>query len=333
MTSDSPFSWSFPVGSLFQTRIRISFLMPLLFVVMFLVIREPVWAAKVCVILLASTLLHELFGHIWVARVTGGQGNEILLWPLGGLANVSPAPNFWSRFATAAGGPFVNLLLCMMTLPSVVLSEGGMSLLNPFILNLDVLNADPFGGWLLLIFQINFMLFLVNLLPAFPLDGGRMLEAVFRTQMEFVLARQISIRIGMACSFLLFAVGLIVEESWLAILASFVMVMNFWEQIRLEQDPYLGASEFEQYDFSEGYTSLEREEKSAEVSSSLWTQWKEKREQKKQIQEELALMEDEQTIDLLLEKIHRDGVESLSTAEKRALDQASARMKNRREVI
>ena len=69
----------------------------------------------VCAVLWVSVLLHE-FGHIYGARLTGGSGNEILLWPLGGLAFVRPAGTLKSQLISTGGGPLVNLALCLITL-------------------------------------------------------------------------------------------------------------------------------------------------------------------------------------------------------------------------
>ena len=62
-------------------------------------------------IFLASLLVHE-FCHVFAVRLTGGVGNEVLIWPLGGLAFVQPAGHFRSQFFTPAAGPFANLIVC-----------------------------------------------------------------------------------------------------------------------------------------------------------------------------------------------------------------------------
>src|SRR5205085_318874 len=63
--------------------------------------------------LFVSVLLHE-FGHCFGARLVDGEANEVLLWPLGGLANCDVPHTPRANFITAAAGPLVNLLLCVL---------------------------------------------------------------------------------------------------------------------------------------------------------------------------------------------------------------------------
>jgi len=118
-----PFAWSIPVGRVFGITVRIHWLFP--FVALGWILHaaftgpakgtpppEGQWidAAILMLILLFSTLLHE-FGHCFAARACGGDGPEILLWPLGGLANVEVPNRPQAHLVTAAAGPAVNLIL------------------------------------------------------------------------------------------------------------------------------------------------------------------------------------------------------------------------------
>ena len=112
-----PFSWSFPIGRLFGIGVRIHFLFPL--VALGLILRVTTkdflpgtWTdvAMVLALLFVTVLLHE-FGHCFAARQVGGDANEVLLWPLGGLAACDVPHNPRAHFFTAAGGPAVNLLI------------------------------------------------------------------------------------------------------------------------------------------------------------------------------------------------------------------------------
>ena len=64
-------------------------------------------------ILFGIVLLHE-FGHCFAARWTGGDAQEIMMTPLGGLAMTMSRNHWWSRFVTVAGGPLVNVGLCLI---------------------------------------------------------------------------------------------------------------------------------------------------------------------------------------------------------------------------
>ena len=70
-------------------------------------------------ILFVSVLLHE-FGHIFGARIMGGQGDDILIWPLGGLAFAAPPRRPWPSLVCTACGPLVNVLICIVTAIALV---------------------------------------------------------------------------------------------------------------------------------------------------------------------------------------------------------------------
>ena len=116
------------------------------------------------VALFATILLHE-FGHVFAARRVGGWAREIVLWPLGGLAYCEAPQRPVPQFIVAAGGPAVNLLIMTVT---VVVFE---------------LLPEDFGGYGLrnLRFTLvnwNLILLIFNILPVYPLDGGRMFHAL-----------------------------------------------------------------------------------------------------------------------------------------------------------
>src|SRR5262245_7690178 len=113
-----PLTWSFPLGRLFNITIRVHLLFVLEALV--LVLRAATydkavpgaWVDVLVIIclLFVSVLLHE-FGHCFAARWVDGDAQEILLWPLGGLAYVEVPHTPRANFLTAAGGPAVNLAL------------------------------------------------------------------------------------------------------------------------------------------------------------------------------------------------------------------------------
>src|SRR5271166_3278875 len=115
-----PFAWSIPLGRLFGIQIKVHFLFP--FMVVALMLREAyppkaeavpgAWidAGIVMGLLFFSILVHE-FGHCFAARRVGGDASEVLLWPLGGLANVDVPHQPRAHFLTAAAGPAANVVL------------------------------------------------------------------------------------------------------------------------------------------------------------------------------------------------------------------------------
>jgi len=128
-------------------------------------------------ILFVSVLAHEL-GHCIAARRMGGRADQIMLWPLGGLVSINLSHQPQEELVTAAAGPLVNLAICLVTLPALILAGVDIRLLlNP----LAAPHATDSMTWvyaLQLTAWINWLLVLVNLLPAYPLDGGRVLRSV-----------------------------------------------------------------------------------------------------------------------------------------------------------
>src|SRR4051794_24683525 len=105
--------WSLPVARLFGVEVRVHLAYPL--VVLPLILRASIqnnvaWNESIAVsaIITLSILAHE-FGHVFAARYVGGESDEIMLWPLGGLARASFLPNTpRANFIFAMGGPLVN---------------------------------------------------------------------------------------------------------------------------------------------------------------------------------------------------------------------------------
>ena len=276
--------------------------------------------------------MHE-FGHIIAVRFTGGSGNDILMWPLGGLAFVQPFMSFKSRLLTPAGGTLVNLALCGITLPAVIhsgLLAEAIHLLE-FPLTLAELSDQPVGGLLLLTFWANWFLLFVNLIPVFPFDGGRMLQVVLMSHWEGERehATEIYIRIGFFVGFIGLFAGLLADSTWIVAIGAFVLLLNMQESFQLRAGESYDES-FMGYDFSQGYTSLEQSEAvRIERRPGYWHRWREKRRTEKQQRFQEKAAEVEQQLDELLSKVHRQGIESLTDAERHLLNRASARFRDK----
>jgi Zn-dependent protease len=154
------------------------------------------WLVAVCasVGLFASIAFHEL-GHAWAAIRYDIEVESITLWILGGLASLSAMPKEWNReFWIAIAGPVSSLVLagaCLGTLAVVPESR----LLVVFVL-----------GFLTL---MNVFLALFNMLPAFPMDGGRVLRALLARDRSYVNATGIAARIGSLFAVLFLILGVL----------------------------------------------------------------------------------------------------------------------------
>ncbi len=328
---DNPLYWSFSIGSWFSTDVRVSWFLPLLWGVLVFSL-GIVYGTAVAGILLISVLLHE-FGHVFGARWTGGQADEILLWPLGGLAFVQPARTFSSQLLTVAAGPFVNLILCLATLPIVLSSTYASSAWMPFVLPIPISDFDVtrLADLAIITFSLNWMSLLLNLVPAHPLDGGQMLRAVLSSRLGGMQGAEWATKIGIVAGLCLGIIGILSKDlNWLLGLAVFLVIMAMQELQRLQFSEMTEESEFG-YDFSQGYTSLERSlPATQEPRPSLWKRWKQQRDEERRKKEAEQEQEAEAQLDAILAKLHEHGMTALNSSEKRILERASAKYRKGR---
>ena len=350
-----PLTWSVPAGRWFGIRLRISvvFLLFLLFQLLRALRDGPeefrhtlIWEC----ILFFSVLFHE-FGHCFAARGVGGTAEEILMWPLGGLAFVAPPNTPRAQFITTVCGPLVNVGICLVT-GAVVLATGlgpPINPLHPFTLTgLPGSTAEPDTApmwlwWMGVTFGLNWIMALFNVLvPAFPLDGGQMLRSVMWSRWGFQRATQIAVQIAKVCAIVLGFVGLFLAMmngagdlagfSLLAV-AFFIYARAESERRMLEAGLLFDDSLFG-YDFSDGYTSLAKTSpKAKERRPSFWTRWWRRRQRAKQLREQAEQQERERQVDEILAKLHREGMAALTDQERRFLTRASQKYRSRNERL
>lgn len=187
---------SFPVFRLFGIEVRMHVLF--VYMVAFLLFMgakngNAVGTAVLLLMLFGLVLLHEL-GHSLVARRFGIQVIDIVLWPLGGMARMAEIPeNSRVEGWVAIAGPLVNLTL---GIPALILY---LVLFGPDVLQEQDPIGRPLGGpepFLALFVVVNLMLGIFNLLPAFPMDGGRLLRAWFARKDTWLAATEKAVRVG-----------------------------------------------------------------------------------------------------------------------------------------
>ena len=150
-------------------------------------------ALVAALVFFASLLLHEL-GHAFVARREGMEIEGVTLWLFGGVAKFKGAfPSAGAEFRIAVAGPIVTLVLASL----FVLVAGASGLPE---------SVDAVAAWL---GYINFLLLAFNLLPALPLDGGRVLRsALWSAKRDFAWATRVAASAGRAFGFALIGYGL-----------------------------------------------------------------------------------------------------------------------------
>ncbi|WP_424000900.1 site-2 protease family protein [Haloarcula salina] len=157
--------------------------------------------------LFVSVALHEL-GHAWAAMRYGLRVESITLWILGGLASLEAMPKEWNReLVIALAGPAVSVLVgvgCYAALFALPASAQ----VTLFLV-----------GWLAV---TNLLLAVFNMLPAFPMDGGRVLRALLSRNRPYAAATRIASRIGTGFAVLFAVVGVLSISPMLLLLALFV---------------------------------------------------------------------------------------------------------------
>jgi Zn-dependent protease len=148
--------------------------------------------------LFACVTAHE-FGHILVARRFGIETREVTLLPIGGVASLQRMPDTPAReMAVALAGPAVNVVIAAV----LILALGSLGALR-----IDAL-GNPASSLLARLAAANLVLAVFNLIPAFPMDGGRVLHALLALRMSEARATEIAAKIGQGCAFALGFLGL-----------------------------------------------------------------------------------------------------------------------------
>jgi stage IV sporulation protein FB len=235
---------------------------------------------------------------------------------------------------TIAAGPAVNVVFAVLIAPALhYLGVPLESLLNPFA-GARVLHSV--GDWwpLAAVFVVNYWLFVFNVfLPIYPLDGGQLLFGFLWLRMSQPKALLRTVTIGMVLSVMLAVLALSTGQPilFLICLLSFAQCWYLRSQLERFGTGMTEENEFG-YDFSQGYTSLERsmpkvKEAKPAKKRRTWGQWWAERQAKKRAAE---TAQNEAEVDRILDKINREGMQSLTEREKRILRDASER--NRRKM-
>jgi Zn-dependent protease len=169
-----------------------------------------VWCALEYLALFAIVLLHE-FGHSLACRSVGGRADQIVLWPLGGVAYVDPPPRPGATLWSIAAGPLVNVVLFPIFSVLCLLARGA----HPQFTAPDLYQFVTTLWW------INLGLLLFNILPIYPLDGGQILRSLLWFMVGRARSLMIASVIGLVTvvSLLLFAI----RTPWLGLIGVFAL--------------------------------------------------------------------------------------------------------------
>jgi Zn-dependent protease len=174
------------------------------------------WRVLEYLTLFLIVLMHE-FGHALACKQVGGQANQIVLWPLGGVAYVSPPQRPGAMLWSIAAGPLVNVVL--LSVSAIILLIGGaMGLAH---------SLPDFFGYIAVVAYINWILLKFNLLPVYPLDGGQILRSLLWFHFGRARSMMIATIIGFIGVAVMIPYVIMQNSGWYYILAAFVL-FNCW---------------------------------------------------------------------------------------------------------
>ena len=391
-----PFNWSIPLFRAFGVYVKLH----ILYIVITLGLLgrayylDPAHVGEFALIwvvmLFAVVLLHE-FGHCFAARHVDGDADEILMWPLGGLAycNVPHTPR--ANMICVLGGPLVNVLICLVAGGAVMAASylppanifqtrqlyypeltnyrtGGVGLpgyeeppyhvkkgTTEIVYALKVIKTpsgakyaiaddnklveieDPklesYPSWVLWAaraFWLSLALLAFNLIPAFPLDGGRLLQCyLWGRRDDYRGATTTACYVGLVVAMLFVVVSFVANDSMLFALAAF-MTFSSYQQLMILAGGADEGGAFG-YDFSKGYGGFGPDDDAPPKPKRIgplkrWLLARKVRKEQRQAGQRAA---DEARLDDLLEKIGRLGKDSLTPEERRFMERVSTRYKNR----
>jgi stage IV sporulation protein FB len=212
--------WSASIGTIRGTQVRIHFTF-LLLILWFAIIgwtsggpAAALGTVSFILLLFLCVVLHE-FGHIFAARYFGVRTPEVVLLPIGGVARLERIPEEpRAEFVIALAGPLVTLVIALV----LTALAGGLP-------PLDAEHLQQLEGVEALVVQLAFantFLFVFNLLPAFPMDGGRVLRAGLSAWFGHRRGTAIAAAIGQGVAVMLGILGIASQNVILVLVAVFV---------------------------------------------------------------------------------------------------------------
>ncbi len=198
-------SWSLNIGTIAGTavRVHVTFLLFLGWIFVASWVSggpEAAWQGLAFMVLLFACVVAHEFGHIFTARAFGVSTPDVTLLPIGGVARLERIPEQpYEEFLVAIAGPLVNVAIAftLVLLAGAHLDTGDLYAVERTTTSM----VDRLAA-------VNLFLAVFNMIPAFPMDGGRVLRAVLAARMGYVRATELAALIGQGVAFALGFIGL-----------------------------------------------------------------------------------------------------------------------------
>ncbi len=356
-------TWSLNLGRWGGLRVRLHAFFLVAAVFMLLVATQSgstnlLWIGGLSIAVhFAIVALHEL-AHGYAALRVGGHTDEIAIGPLGGMVRLHVPHDPQRELITVLAGPAVNVILAILLAPLVfiIARVQGLDLFHPIAPGSFVpIMADGLTARMIVLtafklaFWLNWVVLLVNVLPAFPFDGGRFLRTILWPALGY---RTAVIWVARSTKFLAAIFCLLAWLSWevypmsvvpawvpLVLMAIYMFFSANQEISRLENravdDDLFG------YDFDEDHAELDDEFDDDSYDNfyddtddefddmTLVDRWREKRREQRIRQARAQEEAEEARVDRILDRLHHEGYEALSIEERALLSRVSARYRLR----
>lgn len=312
-------SFSVPFGTWFGARVRLHFW--LLVVMAFAaadMFRGSILLGLIGIAVLLLTLLIHDFSHRVAAQWMGGQHDDFMLWPAGGLAFPTIPPGAWPMFATYIAPMLVHAVIAL----------GCFSLIG---MRWSLLPTDPLAGlsWNMpplnslglpqVLFEIaicNWSLVLINLLPYYWFDGGCLLQSILWPFAGDYLAINITCIVGMVLAAPMFLFALMAHSIMGMVLWALLFSSSYTRRRQLQAE---GTGEFG--------AAIAWSAQATDRTGPRKRAWFAPGAAKKAAKRNAELRRERQKIDRILAKVSEKGMHSLNWWEKRALRKATERQK------
>ena len=307
---------TFPIGTYGAVRVQVHITFILLVGVRLLLDKDPAWTVRWTSLLFGSVLLHE-FGHVLTCRAVGGQSDEILIWPLGGLAFCAPPRRPWPEFVTVAGGPLVNVLIAGTVYVALLAALGDQIpvSLNPMRIFVGP-RLEGVQGLMVDLVWVNYLLLIFNLVLVFyPFDVGRLVQIALWTKLGYERSLSIATRVGMVGAVGIGLYGLAHNTMLLLLIAVFGFYVCY-QQARALRYGVEGADLYGGGEAVGGYGTVDR-------GPGFFERRRAAKAQRRAEEEARRARAEEAEVDRILAKVSSDGLDSLSGKEKRTLQKAT----------
>jgi len=342
MTRQPLFNWVLGLGRWWGTAVEVHLLVLIASVAILMATHHtPQLGFILLSIGLVSLAIHEV-AHISVALRLGGSYDRIVLGPVGGLTTPEVADDPEPQVLVALAGPTAHLCLVIAAMSGLVFQGAGevLSLLNPLTAWGQLVVSDPMGLTIVkATLAVNWLLFLLNMLPAYPFDGATAVRSLLWPMVGRRTAHVVTSRVAQAFAAALLFCGLYVATllHGSSLVWGAMIMLSLFLAVSAQRDLYnMSLLDFDNLDDTLPTLDLDADEDEDEwlredptqmvLVEQHYDQLRERYERKRKAQEDY----EDARVDDILARLHHDGIDHISQEDQAFLKRASRRYRDRR---